>query len=113
MPNEASIPDLLGDLECVSTDIACRRVEEIETSMRHAPDVYPEYTKAREDIEREQASLIQKLNGDDFALEPLIKAMMAYHSELIFEVYKQAVLDGGRIYHAFVTNELPIKEGAK
>ena len=112
MPNDKNNPDLLGNLERYATDIACWRVEAIENGMRHAPDAFPDYAKSRTDIEREQATLIQKLDGDDFALEPLINAMMAYHGELVFEIYKQAVLDGGRICHAFVTGELPIKEGA-
>ena len=42
-----------------------------------------------------------------------MRAYMAYHSELIFEVYKQAALDGGRIHHAFTIQELPRKEDAK
>lgn len=64
-------------------------------------------------LEREQAQMIQKLGGEEFALEPLMNAMMAYHSELVFEIYRQAVLDGGCICHAFITGELPTKEGAK
>lgn len=107
MPNETSVP---GDLEDISTYIAHWRIEGIENAMRNAPDAFPDYTQAREDVKREQAYLIRKLNSDDFALEPLIKAIMVYHSELILEVYKQAVLDGGRLYHAFITGELPIKE---
>lgn len=107
MPNETSVP---GNLEDISTGIAHWRIESIKNTMRNAPDAFPDYTQAREDIKREQADLIRKLNSDEFAMESLIKAMMAYHSELILEVYKQAVLDGGRLYHAFVTGELPTKE---
>ncbi len=112
MPNDKCNSDLLGELERYSTDIASWRVEAIEKIMRCAPDNFPDYAKARSEIEREQARLIQKLGNDDFALEPLMSAMMAYHGELVFEVYRQAVRDGGRVYHAFVTGELPIKEDA-
>jgi len=42
-------------------------------------------------------------------LEPLTNAFLTYQSLLVFEVYAQAVLDGGRILHAFVTGELPAK----
>ena len=42
-----------------------------------------------------------------------MNALMAYHGELVFEVYKQAVMDGGRISYAFMTGELPLKEGAQ
>jgi len=101
----------LEALEAYSTDIACWRVEAIERRMRAMPERFPDYARARTDIEREKQALIQKL-GDEFALEPFLLAYMAYHSELVFEVYKQAALDGGRVHHAFVTRELPMKEEA-
>ena len=113
MPSEVFNPALLGDLGAYATDIACWRVEAIENSMRRAPDVFLDYTKARENIEREKNELIHKLDGNEFALEPLLTAIMAYHSEIVFEVYKQAVLDGGRICCAFLTRELPVKEETK
>lgn len=113
MPNERFNPALLGELGTYATDIACWRIEAIEKVMRQAPDDFPEYIGARERIEIEKAKLIQKLGGDDFVLEPLMNAIMAYHGEVVFEVYKQAVLDGGRICYAFLTRELPMKEETK
>lgn len=113
MPSDKAATDLLGELERYATDIACWRVEAIENGMRKAPDDFSDYSQALTDIEREKASLIQKLGGDDFALEPLLNALMAYHGELVFEVYKRAALDGGRIYHAFITGELPVKEESR
>ena len=106
-------PELPDGILRYATDIACWRVEAIENGMRRAPDGFPDYAKSLVDIEREKARLIQKLGCDDFALEPLMNALMAYHGELVFEVYKQAVMDGGRISYAFMTGELPIKEGAQ
>lgn len=108
-PENNPFLDFSDDLSAIATDIACWRVEAIEKAMRLAPDTFSDYAKARTDIEREKARLIQKLE-DSFALEPLMNALMAYHGELVFEVYKQAALDGGRIYHAFVTHGLPQKE---
>lgn len=111
MPKEQhALPD---DILRYATDVAIWRVEAVENGMRRAPESFPDYAKALTDIEREKASLIQKLGGDVFALEPLVNAMIAYHSELVFEVYKRAALDGGRIYHAFITDELPAKEDAR
>jgi len=112
MPSEPFDPDCLGDLGRYATDIAISRVEDIENGMRKAPEAFPDYVNARECIEREKGKLIQKLGGDAFAPEPLVTAIIAYHSEVVFEVYKQAVLDGGRICHAFLTRELPTKEVA-
>ena len=113
MPNEQPLPNIIDDLNVYSTDIACWRVEEIERRMRNAPETFPDFVKALADIESAKRDLIQKLGGDEFALEPLMRAYMAYHSELVFEVYKQAALDGGRSHHAYTLQELPRKEDAK
>lgn len=113
MPSKPFDPDCMGVLGSYATDIAVSRVEDIESGMRKAPEAFPDYIKAWESIEREKSKLIQKLGGDAFAPEPLVTAIIAYHSEVVFEVYKQAVLDGGRICHAFLTRELPTKEGAR
>ena len=105
--------DFIGDLNAYSTDIACWRVEEIERCMRASPEVFPDFVKALADIENAKRDLIQKLGDGELVLQPLMLACMAYHSELVYEVYKQAALDGGRIHHAFTIQELPGRESAK
>ena len=105
--------DILRALDEYSTEIATWRIEMIERELRRNPERNADFTQSLKDIDRESGKLIQKLGGDDFALEPLVNAMMAYHGELIFEVYKRAALDGGCIYHAFITGELPAKEDAR
>ncbi len=110
MAEQKSYSDIIAALEAYSTDIASWRIELIEREMRRDPDKNPEFAQSLKDIETERLSLIQKLNGDYEQLEPLIKAYLAYHSELIYEVYKQAVLDGGRVFQAFIERELPRKE---
>lgn len=77
MPHDQANSSMLGELEQYATDIACWRVEAIENGMLHEPNAFPDYAKARTDIERERAAIIQKLGGDDLALEPLVNAMMA------------------------------------
>ncbi len=113
MPNELPSLDIIGDLKAYSTDIACWRIEQIERYMRGAPDGFPDFVKSLADIETAKHDLIQKLGGDELELQPLMLACMAYHSELLYEVYKQAVLDGGRIHHAFTIQELPRREEDK
>lgn len=113
MPHELPSLDIIDDLKAYSTDIACWRVEQIERYMRGAPDGFPDFVKSLTDIENAKRDLIQKLGGDKLALQSLMLACMAYHSELVFEVYKQAVLDGGRIHHAFTIQELPRREKDK
>jgi len=112
MSHEQSAYCAIGDLKDYAADIACGRVEAIERFMRAVPERYADFNRSLADIECEKGALIQKLDDDALALEPLLLAYMAYHSELVFEVYKQAMIDGGRVYHAFVTQELPMKEEA-
>ncbi len=109
MAEQKSDSDIIAALEAYSTDIASWRIELIEREMRHSPDENPEFIQSLKDINSESQRIIQMLGGDYEQLEPLTKAYMAYHSELIFKVYKQAVLDGGRIYQAFIEHELPRK----
>ena len=113
MAEQNSYSDIIAALEAYSTDIASWRIELIEREMRRSPDESPEFAQSLKDIEGESQHLIQKLGGDYQQLEPLMKAYMAYHSELVYEVYKQAVLDGGRVFQAFIEHELPRKERAE
>ena len=43
-------------------------------------------------------------------LDQLESALSAAGAELAIEMYKRGGLDGGRMYHAFITGELPRKE---
>mgnify|MGYP006897839164 FL=1 len=102
--------DLLEELEKHAYDIASWRVDHIEYLMENAPDDYPEFAAAAKTLDAEKERMIQKLGGDYRELEPLTNAFLTYQSLLVFEVYAQAVLDGGRMLHAFVTGELPAKQ---
>ena len=101
--------DLLEELEKHAYDIASWRVDHIECLMENAPDDYPEFAAASKALDAEKERMIQKLGGDYRELESLTNAFLTYQSLLVFEVYVQAVLDGGRMLHTFVTGELPAK----
>lgn len=101
--------DLLEELEKHAYDIASWRVDHIECLMENTPDDYSEFAAAAKALDAEKERMIQKLGGDYRELEPLTNAFLTYQSLLVFEVYAQAVLDGGRMFHAFVTGELPVK----
>ena len=101
--------DLLEDLKEYAYDIANWRVDHIESRMEKAPDDYPDFAAASKALDEEKERMIQKLGGDFRELEPLTRAFLTYQSILIYEVYTQAVMDGGRVLHAFVTGELPAK----
>lgn len=101
--------DLLEDLKEYAYDIANWRVDHIESRMEKAPDDYPDFAAASKALDEEKERMIRKLGGDFRELEPLTRAFLTYQSILIYEVYTQAVMDGGRVLHAFVTGELPAK----
>ena len=101
--------DLLEDLEKYAYDIANWRVDHIECRMEKAPDDFPDFAAAVKALDEEKERMIQKLGGDFRELEPLTRAFLTYQSILIYEVYTQAVMDGGRVLHAFVTGELPAR----
>ena len=99
--------DLLEDMNEYAYDIANWRVDHIKSRMEKAPDDYPEFAAASKALDEEKERLIQKMGGDFRELEPLTRAFLMYQSILICEVYTQAVMDGGRVLHAFITGELP------
>ena len=99
--------DLLADMKEYTYDIANCRVDHIESRMEKAPDDYPDFATAAKALDEEKERLIQKLGGDFRELEPLTRAFLMYQSILIYEVYAQAVMDGGRVLYAFITGELP------
>ena len=101
--------DLLEELKEYAYDIANWRVDHIEGRMKKAPDDYPDFAAAARALDEEKERMIQKLGGDFRELEPLTSAFLKYQSILIYEVYTQAVMDGGRVLHAFVTGELPAR----
>jgi hypothetical protein len=87
-------------------NIAGHELELVEQEMVEQPDDYPEYTEARTRRALAEEDLIQKL-GDPMALEPYANASNEYAAAIGVEMYLQGVHDGGRIYHAMVTRELP------
>lgn len=102
--------DLLEDLKEYAYDIANWRVDHIESRMEKAPDDYPDFAAASQALDEEKERLIQKLGGDFREVEPPTKAFLMYQSILIYEVYTQAVMDGGRVLYAFATGELPVQK---
>lgn len=93
---------------CAYVDsIADHQVTQVELDMQRDPDRFPEYTQASAWLEAEETDLIQKLSGDAMAVEDFLNACIAKCAALAIETYKRGVLDGGRIYHAFVARELP------
>ena len=93
-----------------SADIADKRMGDVEFMMQRSPDKYPEYTAARERIAEEEQVLMDKLHCVPFDFDGLECAFTAVNAALAIQAYLQGVQDGGRMYHAFITGELPKKQ---
>lgn len=107
MTKEPKRPDFSGDVCAYADSIADHQVTQAELDMQRNPDRFPEYTQASTWLEAEETDLIQKLGGDAMAVEDFLSACIAKRAALAIETYKRGVLDGGRIYRAFATRELP------
>ena len=97
-------------LQEYAVDIADRRMGDVEQMMQRSPDDYPEYTAARENIAEQEQALMDKLHCVPFDFDGLECAFNAVNAALAIQVYLQGVQDGGRMYHAFITGELPKKQ---
>lgn len=97
-------------LQEYAADIADRRMGDVEQRMQHSPDDYPEYTAARENIADQEQALMDKLHCVPFDFDGLECAFNATNAALAIQIYLQGVQDGGRLYHAFITGELPKKQ---
>ena len=101
------------DLLPYADDIADWKMSSVEHEMAQDPETYPEYARAMADREAAETQLIQTRNCPRMEVDQLVCAMTSYSAALAIEMYKRGVLDGGRIYHAFVTGELPRKGEAQ
>lgn len=95
------------DMQQYVREITALRIDTIESAMRKNPAQFPDFAQFNKDVSVQSELLIQKMNGDAWALEPLLRVLMGAQTELVNEAYRQGAIDGGRIYHAFVTGELP------
>ena len=103
----ACLPD---DLQEYATSIADWKMNAVEHEMQQNPKKYPEYARAMEACKTAEAQLMQKWSCGPMELDQLESALSAVGAELAIEMYKRGVMDGGRMYHAFITGELPRKE---
>ena len=105
--------DILDGIGAYADKIADWQITRFEREAQANPDAYPVFTQAAALLEEAERDLIQKLGGDEMATDDILHACHARGGALAIEMYKRGVLDGGRIYHAFLTHELPRKGDAE
>ena len=68
------------------------------------PDLFPRFAEAAQRIDAAMEKTAAHPNEELSARDDI---WTAYSSALALEMYLAGARDGGRIYHAFVTGELP------
>ena len=100
-------PDWQKATEDFAFLIATEQLDRVEQDLNAHPDKHPNYHRAVT-ILHEMRSRLAPIT--DLRINDLSQAWRSYADALAVEMYLYGVRDGGRIYHAFVTNELPKKE---
>ena len=85
-------------------EIAYERIDQIERQLNTSPDLFPEFADAAGKIE---AAMEETDTHPDAKLTERDDLWMTYSAALALEMYLAGTRDGGRVYHAFITGELP------
>ena len=80
------------------------RIDQIERQLNASPEVFPEFAAAAQKI---NAAMDETDAHPDAKLTERDDLWMTYSAALALEMYLAGTRDGGRVYHAFVTGELP------
>lgn len=80
---------------------AIQRIDEIERHLLSHPEEYPQYAEATQRLHTAMDE-----HTDD-ALNDRDNLWIAYSAAQALELYLAGARDGGRIYHALTTGELP------
>ena len=85
-------------------EIAYERIDQIERQLNASPEAFPEFVAAAQKID---AAMDETDAHPDAKLTERDDLWMTYSAALALEMYLAGTRDGGRVYHAFVTGELP------
>ena len=94
----------MDDWKAWIREIAYDRVDQIERQLNAYPDAFPEFAAAAEKID---AAMDETDAHPDAKLTERDDLWMTYSAALALEMYLAGTRDGGRVYHAFITGELP------
>ena len=84
--------------------IAYNRIDQMERQLNASPDVFPEFAAAAGKLD---AAMDETDAHPDAKLTERDDLWMTYSAALALEMYLAGTRDGGRVYHAFITGELP------
>ena len=85
-------------------EIAYERIDQIERQLNASPEEFPEFAAAAKKID---AAMDETDVHPDAKLTERDNLWMTYSASLALKMYLAGTRDGGRVYHAFITGELP------
>lgn len=88
-------------------EIADYQITQFEREAHAEAGEHREYAQAVAELEESEAALIEKLGGDAMATEDMMSACRGYAAALAAGMYKRGVMDGGRLFYAFIAHDLP------
>ena len=94
----------MKELEAWIREITYERIDQIERHLNASPEQFPEYAAVAQRID---AAMEETDKHPDAKLTKRDDLWMTYFSALALEMYLAGTRDGGRVYHAFITGELP------
>ena len=94
----------MDDWEAWIREIAYERIDQIERQLNASPDVFPEFAAAADKLD---AAMDETDAHPDAKLTERDDLWISYSAVLALEMYLAGARDGGRVYHAFITGELP------
>lgn len=101
-----------SELNTFAEDLAAQVMDKLHVYMAEHPEEHPDFASGCSRIDAAEESL-KKIVGEESSLVyELSDAHYTRSYALAVEIYKQGVLDGGRIYHSIIFRELP-KGGAQ
>ena len=95
---------MMDDWKAWIREIAYERIDQIERQLNASPEAFPEFAAAAQKID---AAMDKTDAHPDAKLTERDDLWMTYSAALALEMYLAGTRDGGRVYHAFVTGELP------
>ena len=94
----------MDDWKAWIREIAYERIDQIERQLNANPDAFQEFAAAAGKLD---AAMEETDAHPDEKLMERDELWMTYSAALALEMYLAGTRDGGRVYHAFVTGELP------
>ena len=94
----------MDDLKAWIREIAYDRIDQIERQLNASPEASQEFADAASKLD---AAMEETDTHPDAKLTEQDDLWISYSAVLALEMYLAGTRDGGRIYHAFITGELP------